>query len=106
MVGIDKQDANAGQHIGILRRPLSLSAASTIYNMWPVDDDGLCVVDKQCFFKRPLKVGAHYHLCQTISVCLHFHMKQNKLQEKVKVIGTGRTYMNLNCTGRFLLEIV
>ena len=43
---------------------------------------------------------------QTISVCLHFCMKQNSLPEKVEIIGTGSIYMNLNFAGQFLAEIV
>ena len=53
-----------------------------------------------------LKVPAHLPLGQTISVCLHFCMKQNSLPEKGEIIGTGSTYMNLNCAGRYLAEIV
>ena len=62
-----------------------------------------------CYFLESnsgFKVVAHLPLCQTISVCLHFRMKQNSSPEKVEIIGTGRTYMNLNFAGRFLPEIV
>ena len=45
-------------------------------------------------------------IVQTISVCLHFCMKQNSLPEKGDIIGTGRTYINLNFAGRFPAEIV
>ena len=55
----------------------------------------------------PILFAVHQHLCQTISVCLHFRMKQNKSPEKVEVIGTGWTsFSNLNCMGLFLPEIV
>ena len=56
--------------------------------------------------KDAFEVVVHQTIVQTISVCLHFCMKQNSLPEKVEVIGTGRLNINLNCAGRFLTEIV
>ena len=53
-----------------------------------------------------VKAVVHQTIVQTISVCLHFFMKQNSLPEKGEIIGTGRTYMNLNFAGRFPAEIV
>ena len=48
----------------------------------------------------------HQTIVQTISVCLHFCMKQNSLPEKGEIIGTSRTHMNLNLAGRYPAEIV
>ena len=62
--------------------------------------------NQQNVLVQSLKAVVHQTIVQTISVCLHFCMKQNSLPEKGEIIGTGRTYMNLNFAGRFPAEIV
>ena len=103
------------QHLTWLERNFLCSNGSSTYgdeSKWQEMDFPNSLM--QGFLRPPyirnstqtFKAVVHQTIVQTISVCLHFCMKQNSLPEKGEIIGTGRTYMNLNFAGRFPAEIV